>query len=80
MVECHPLVLLPHRPLCRSTHYCACALLYANVLEHLKLHVMDSKKKNKKKKKVVKPSQSSTNATVAKSITPTMVSVSYDIT
>ena len=30
-------------------------------------------KKNKKKKKVVKPSQSSTNATVAKSIASTSV-------
>ena len=36
---------------------------------------MDSKKRSKKKKKVVKPSQSSTNATVAKSIAPVTVCV-----
>ena len=36
---------------------------------------MDSKKKNKKKKKVVKPSLSSTNATVAKSTAPTTVNL-----
>ena len=56
-----------------------CAKLrYANILEQY--DVMDSKKKNKKKKKVVKPSQSSTNATVAKSITPTTVCNINEIT